>query len=371
MSSNGFIRSEVKILIIDDDADIRDVFEEVLKRNNYTNVRGVGTGEEAKKIIAEEAFNIALIDLNLPDIYGMDLVSQFRTISPDIEFIIITGFGTIDSAIKSMQFEVAGYLEKPVSSNKLVSTLDEVNRKITLKVQNQKFLRDIEIANNEIRFLNDLLINNVDELNQSLLLTMVQIEKLNPSSEQTKVLQLFQESIRKNARLTRNIRKCETIKTDQQLESKDLNVTINSVLNRLKEDYSTKNFECICELSEPKYVYANNNLTHLISEIVLLALFNSPSPRIKIKIDFDEVELNGKNYWKLTFNSFQAKLVYDQKDVIHSSELKASTTKLSFQGLGPYAVNEIIRSYNGIVSIPEGSTSNNILEISLLKVTKD
>lgn len=368
MSSNGAYRSEVKILIIDDDDDIRDVFEEVLKRNNFTNVFGVGTGEEAKKIITEKAINIALIDLNLPDIYGMDLVSQFRTISPDIEFIIITGFGTIDSAIKSMQFEVAGYLEKPVSTNKLVSTLDEVIRKITLKSQNQKFLRDIEIANNEIRFLNDLLINNVDELNQSLLLTMVQIEKLNPSSDQNKVLQLFQESIRKNARLTRNIRKCQTISNDQQLESKNLNESISSVLNRLKEDYSNKIFECSCDFSQPKYVYADNNLSHLISEILLLALFNSPSPKIKIKIDFAEVEVNDKIYLKLTFNSFQAKLVYDQKDVIHSSELQSSTTKKSFQGLGPYVVNEILRSYNGFVSIPEGSTSNNVLEISLLKV---
>ncbi len=370
MSSNGFIRSEVKILIIDDDADIRDVFEEVLKRNNFTNVFGVGTGEEAKQIIADEAFNIAMIDLNLPDIYGMDLVSQFRTINPDIEFIIITGFGTIDSAIKSMQFEVAGYLEKPVSSNKLLSTLDEVIHKISLKSQNRKFLKDIEIANNEIRFLNDLLINNVDELNQSLLLTMVQIQKLNPSSEQTKVLQLFQESIRRNARLTRNIRKCQIIKNGQQLESKDLNETINSVLNRLKEDYRNKNFECLIDLTQPKYVYADNNLAHLISEILLLALFNSPSPKIKMKIAFDEIELDGKEYWKMTFNSFQAKLVYDQKDVIRSSEMKGSTTEKSFQGLGPFVVNEILRSYDGFVSIPDGSTSNNTLEISLPKVSK-
>jgi len=49
MSSNGANRAETKILIIDDDADIRDVFEEVLKRNNFTNICGVGTGEEAKK----------------------------------------------------------------------------------------------------------------------------------------------------------------------------------------------------------------------------------------------------------------------------------------------------------------------------------
>jgi len=370
MSSNGINRSEVKILIIDDDADIRDVFEEVLKRNNFTNVLGVGTGEEAKKVITEEFINVAMIDLNLPDIYGMDLVSQFRTISPDTEFIIITGFGTIDSAIKSMQFEVAGYLEKPVSTNKLVSTLDEVIRKNILKLQNQKFLRDLEIANNEIRFLNDLLVNNVDELNQSLLLTMVQIEKLNPTPEQKKVLQLFQESIRKNARLTRNIRKYQTINEDQPLEIKDLAEVFTAVINRMKEDYSNRNFQCICDYNTSRYVYANNNLTHLLAEIMLLALFNSPSPRLKIKIDFEDREIEGKPYWKIIFNSFQARLVYDQKDIVHPSELSSSSDEKTFQDLGPFVVNEIIRSLAGKVSIPAGSTSNNVLEIFLPKAEK-
>jgi len=121
-----------------------------------------------------------------------------------------------------MQIDVGAFLEKPVSSDKLLRTLEEVMIKLSLKLENQKFLEDLELANNEILFLNDLLVNNVDELNQSLLLTMVQIEKLNPTDEQKKVLRLLQQAIRKNARLTRNIKKLQTI--DDKSESDLTNI---------------------------------------------------------------------------------------------------------------------------------------------------
>ncbi|NHJ06181.1 MAG: hybrid sensor histidine kinase/response regulator [Candidatus Heimdallarchaeota archaeon] len=366
MSANGKNREKTTILIVDDDKDLRDVYEEVLKRNNYTNNSSVGTGEEAKEKIAEEFFNIAVIDLNLPDLNGMDLISQLRAISPDTEFIIVTGFASIDSAIKSIQFELGGYLEKPISTDKLIRTLDDVRLKQILKFENQKFLKDLEIANKEIRFLNDLLVNNVDELNQSLLLTMVQIERLNPTNEQNKVLQLFQESIRKNARLTRNIRKYQTIEqSPPELEIIDLTTVINAALNRLKEDYSNKNFECLCDLSESRKVIADNNLSHIIMEILLIAILHDPSPKIRIRIDFNKETIDGICYYKITFYSFQANLIYDQRNIQHPSDLQVSVSAMEFQDMGPFIVNEFLKHYSGKVAISELEENKNYLEIFL------
>ena len=371
MSSNNIIREYASVLIVDDDQDLRDVYEEVLKRNNFANNTSVGTGEEAKKLLSEEFFNIALIDLNLPDINGMDLISQLRTISPDTEFVIVTGFASIDSAIKSLQFEIGGYLEKPINSEKLIMTIDDVLEKQKLKSENQKFLEDLEIANKEIRFLNDLLVNNVDELNQSLLLTIVQIERLNPTDEQKKVLNLFQDSIRKNARLTRNIRKHQTTEQNEiVLKKSNITSVINSALNRLREDYSDKNFECFCDLNEPRYVKADNNLSHLIMEILLIAILNDPSPKIRIKIDFEEEEIDGVQYLKIIFNSFSANLIFEQKDFTHPSELKDKISALAFQDLGPFVANKLIKQYDGNVSISDSVSGKNYLEVSLLKATE-
>ncbi|MFW9923825.1 MAG: response regulator [Candidatus Thorarchaeota archaeon] len=367
MSSNGVHKGNVSILIIDDDENLRDVFEEILKRNDYSKTFSVGTGELAKEKFANEFFNIAIIDLNLPDINGMDLISQLRTISPDTEFIIVTGFGSIDYAIKAIQFEVGGFLEKPISTDKLIRTIEEVSYKQFLKLSNQQYLLDLGIANKEIRFLNDLLVNNVDELNQSLLLTIVQIEKLEPTPEQRKVLQLFQESIRKNARLTRNIKKLQQIPQpfEKELVAMDLTQVINSAVNRLREDYSNRNFECQFENSANKKVLADSNLAHLITEILLIAILNDPSPRIKIAIEFEKIINDNKEYWKISFHSFQSRLIYDQRDVKHPSDLEISITEPSFQDLGPFIVNQLINYYNGYVSIPEDEAPNNRLDIFL------
>ncbi|MHA1212875.1 MAG: response regulator, partial [Candidatus Heimdallarchaeota archaeon] len=207
MSTIESLKGKINLLITDDEDDLREIFIEILKRSGYENVEGVGSGSEAVEHFKSKFIDIALIDLNLPDINGIELISQLRVINPDAEFIIITGYGSLDYAIKAMQFDVGGFLEKPVSGEKLLRTIEEVLVKHSLKMENQKFLKDLEKANKEITFLNDLLVNNVDELNQSLLMTMVQIEKLHPTDEQKKVLRLFQQAIRKNARLTRNIKK--------------------------------------------------------------------------------------------------------------------------------------------------------------------
>ncbi|HUT80460.1 MAG TPA: response regulator [Candidatus Bathyarchaeia archaeon] len=366
MSANESIKNKINLLITDDDKDIREIFIEILKRSGYINIESAGTGEEAVEILSNKFIDIALIDLNLPDINGMDLISQYRTISPDTEFIIITGYGSIDSAIKAMQFDVGGYLEKPVSGNKLLRTLEEVLVKHNLKMENQRFLKDLENANKEILFLNDLLVNNVDELNQSLLLTMVQIEKLNPTDEQKKVLKLFQQVIRKNARLTRNIKKLQSIvykKTSDLIEI-DITRTFNTAINRLRSDYSDKSFEIYGNLDQPKMVLADNDLLHFITELLLISILNDPNPKIRINLEFSNVNTDGINYLKINIRAFHMKYIYEQRNATHPSELMHSTNDQSFQDLGPFVINSLLKFYNGYLEMSDESDGN-LLDIYL------
>lgn len=364
MSNNGFNKNHLKILIIDDDKDIRDIFEEVLRRNGYTHIATAGSGEGALSKLSSTFYNITLIDLNLPDINGMDLISKVRTIWPESEFIIVTGYGTLDSAIKSLQFDVSGYLEKPINSDKLLRTVEQVAEKHSLKMSNQKFTKDLAVANNEIRFLNDLLVNNVNELNQSMLLTMVQIERLDPTVEQQKVLKLFQQEIRKNARLTGNIRRLEQSQqiNNNSLESVDLTRFISSAINRLTADYRDKKVEIIGDLEQQYFVIADNNLNHLISELLLLTILNDPKPTIRIYLNFEKATRNEINYIKMNVYGFLVKLVYQQKEITSPTELKEATTDQTFQDLGPFVINRILTAYNGFVELADetGEAENNI-----------
>ena len=366
MSANGSVKEKISILIIDDDQDIGDLFVEILNRNGYQDVRCVTTGEEGRTVLSDEFFNIAMVDLKLPDINGMDLISQLRSISPDTEFIIITGYGTLDTAIKAMQFDVGGYLEKPVSPDKILRTLDEVIVKHILKLENQQYLEDLGIAHKEILYLNDLLVNNVDELNQSLLMTMVQIDKLNPTAEQKKVLSLFQEAIRKNARLTRNIKKLQAIsaKTRNNITKIDISRTFATVVNRLRSDYRDKNFEVTGNFNQPRLVLADNDLNHMITELLLMSILNDPKPKIRINVDFENVNKDDTDYLKVNVEAFQVNYIFDQKDIEHPTDLKTSATEQEFQDLGPFVINSLIRFYNGFVALPF-EAKKNILDIYL------
>jgi len=360
MSQSASLKAKFTILIVDDEQDIREIFEETLKRNGYNKVECVATGEEAIQSLKNKTIDVVMVDLNLPDINGMELISKLRSIGPDTEFIIITGYGTLDSAIKAMQFEVSGYLEKPISTDKLLRSLDEVVEKHNLKLENQLFLENLEKANKEILFLNDLLVNNINALNQSLLLTMVQIEKLNPTNEQRKVLNLFQKAIRKNARLTRNIKKLRSIETKlkEELTEIDLTAAISGVINRLRDDYSDKNFEISYNELETCIVHADRDLSHLLSEIFLIAILNDPSPKIRISLQTAQETIKERTYQKISINAFNMKYIYDQKDLNHPTELLEITNEKGFQDLGPFVINALIRFYEGFVEMPQPKNKN-------------
>jgi hypothetical protein len=247
---------------------------------------------------------------------------------------------------------------------------DTLRRQIpALEQQNQRFTKDLEHANTQILFLNNLLVNNVDELNQSLLLTMVQIEKLNPSPEQKKILQLFQKAIRKNARLTRNIKKLNTIQennSSQHFKQIDLEQVIRKIANRLQNDFRDKNFSIETEWCDDNIVFADENVFHLFYEIALTAILNDPNPNIRIKLQTEKTVQDDVNMLKIDINAFLSKIVYEQRNIHHPTELSISPNDTSFQDLGPFVVNSLVRMYQGQVNIPDNKQqSNNFLQIYL------
>lgn len=366
-------KNNVRILLIDDDEAIRSVFSEILHSRGYPLVKVAADGAEALSLFKQYDFNVAFVDLYLPDIDGIDLISKLRSLSDFTEFIIVTGYGSLDSAIKALQFDVGGYLEKPISSSKLIRTLETCLEKQKLKLENRRFLEQLEQANTEVRFLNDLLINNVNELNQSLLMTLDLVSETGLSPEQEKVLKLFHHTIRKNARLTNNIRRLKEI---SQLSLDDLvpcNLTesVSKAINRLRGTYWDKDFEVKSDLSEERLVLGDKNLHFLFYELFSIAILNDPKPTVKISVDFAKTSINGHDYWKVSFNSFLANLIYDQREISDPSKLDISPNDQSFQDLGPFVINSLVRIYHGFVDSSKKSGSHHYLDIYLPMPPKD
>ena len=111
-----------KLLIIEDDDQLRSGLSEALQLTGIP-VDTAPEGESALEALCEERYAVAIVDLNLPGIGGLETIAHMSEISPDTQVIILTGDPTLDSAQLAIQHHVFDYLVKPVSLDKLQKTV--------------------------------------------------------------------------------------------------------------------------------------------------------------------------------------------------------------------------------------------------------
>jgi DNA-binding NtrC family response regulator len=130
--------SDARILIVDDDENIRKVLMAIFEDKGY-NVEAVGTAREAIKKTDKKFYNLALIDIRLPDMEGIDLLTKIRDTTPRMRKIIITGYPTLQNAVEAVNLGADAYIMKPFDVDKVVSTINEQLRK---QDQEKKYSQD-------------------------------------------------------------------------------------------------------------------------------------------------------------------------------------------------------------------------------------
>jgi DNA-binding NtrC family response regulator len=127
-----------KILIIDDDDNIRKVLVAILEDEGY-NVESVGTAREAIERTKERFYNIALIDIRLPDMEGIELLTKIRDTTPKIRKVILTGYPTLQNAVDAVNKGANAYILKPFDVGKVLKTIKEQLEK---QKQEKKYSQD-------------------------------------------------------------------------------------------------------------------------------------------------------------------------------------------------------------------------------------
>ena len=117
-----------RILVVDDDENIRIVFKMNLENRGY-EVDSAANGQEALDKASRRFYNIALIDIKLPDMEGTALLNILNEKLPKMKKIIVTGFPTIENAMKAVNEGADGYILKPVKMEVLIETIEEHLRK--------------------------------------------------------------------------------------------------------------------------------------------------------------------------------------------------------------------------------------------------
>ncbi|WP_395400041.1 ATP-binding protein [Pseudoduganella sp. UC29_106] len=127
--------NQARILIVDDQAAHMGALCDILRQYKYDTV-GFASGEAALGRLRRERFDILLADLNMPGIDGIALVEEAREIDPDLACIIMTGEGSIASAVRAMQSGALDYIVKPFKPSGLLPTLARALATRELRQQN-------------------------------------------------------------------------------------------------------------------------------------------------------------------------------------------------------------------------------------------
>jgi len=145
-----------RILVIDDDENVRKILSAVLVREGYS-VDTAKNGEEAIEKSKRNFYNMALIDIRLPDMEGTKLLTTMKETVPKMVKLIMTGYPTLDNAVESVNRSADGYLIKPINIDRLLETIKAHLRKQqeTMEYTQERVAEFIETRTKELRRLSE------------------------------------------------------------------------------------------------------------------------------------------------------------------------------------------------------------------------
>jgi DNA-binding NtrC family response regulator len=132
-----------KILVVDDDLGMCGMLSDVLKEEGFS-VHTTGESFEASKILKKEEFDVIVTDLKMKGLKGLDLLEVAHKVAPMTPVIIITAFGTIESAIKAMKMGAYDYITKPFNMDELILTVRKALENRLLKKEVIRLRKEVE-----------------------------------------------------------------------------------------------------------------------------------------------------------------------------------------------------------------------------------
>ena len=116
--------NEASILIVEDDANIRETLSTLLQQKGYST-ETAKNGKEAIQKSQAKFFNLALLDIKLPDLEGTELLTVMHESTPKMMKIMITGYPSLENAVEALNLGADAYIIKPVKAEKLLAVVEE------------------------------------------------------------------------------------------------------------------------------------------------------------------------------------------------------------------------------------------------------
>ena len=146
--------SELDILIVEDEAFQREMLRDFLLKEGH-RVSEAENGEKAVQILGNGSFDLVLLDFRMPGMDGLEVLREAKRINPEIEAVIMTAYGSIETAVGAMKAGARDYLTKPIDLDELCILIDRVAEHRTLVRENQILRQELMakgVASDAIRY---------------------------------------------------------------------------------------------------------------------------------------------------------------------------------------------------------------------------
>jgi DNA-binding NtrC family response regulator len=115
---------QLKVLVIDDEPDFLETLVKRLQKRKLFVV-GVGSGEEAMALLIKESFDVAILDVRMPGMDGIETLKEMKKRSPLTEVIMLTGHGSVESGVQGMRMGAFDYVIKPADFDELFEKISQ------------------------------------------------------------------------------------------------------------------------------------------------------------------------------------------------------------------------------------------------------
>lgn len=130
------------ILVVDDDADMREMVHDMLKDRGH-QVTTASSGQEALRLLGEGDYAVVLSDLRMKGMQGIELLTEIKKTVPDINVILMTAFGSVETAVEAMKYGASDYLTKPVKKDELIRVVERVLREAALRREVSRLRKEV------------------------------------------------------------------------------------------------------------------------------------------------------------------------------------------------------------------------------------
>jgi DNA-binding response OmpR family regulator len=135
---------KIKVLMVDDEERFRSTTSKILERKGY-EVSMAGSGDEALGILKKTTHDVVVLDIKMPGLSGEDVLPKIKEIDPDIQVIMLTGHGDMDSARKSLVKGAFDYLNKPCDIDLLSAKINDAYTSVHTRIPTEKTAAEIMI----------------------------------------------------------------------------------------------------------------------------------------------------------------------------------------------------------------------------------